>query len=177
MKSRMDKEVDLLGQNRLWKFSTSLLIAAINFFILAGIFIGTLIMKLRAQYLSGDEEQVDYVKNAFLRGLMLSLIATVSFFVVDFISGGFASLLIMAIYPLAGISMLVFSLMKPSYLFDITEGDMSRISAYKLWSISFWPLFIVGMIVALSLGALTTYIGSKISRIILDTLVSISSSP
>lgn len=162
-------------------FSRTLVFAAINFFILAGIFIGTLVAKLRIQYQPGE----NYVRDAFVRGIGSALIATGVFVVIDILSGGFATLVMLAVYPLAGVTMLVLSLIAPLFLNDITEirivngteqrETVSRISAFRLWSVSFWPWFIIGMLVALAFNALLSYLGTKISRVAVDILSNIAS--
>lgn len=155
-----------------------LLSAVINFFILTFIFVATLYTKLKALYQAGDQGQVSYTKNAFLRGIGLALIAAVIIFIIDIISGGFASLLMIPVYVFAGIATLVLSLIAPTFLQDVTETkngiEVSHISGYKLWSVSFWPIFTVGMLIALALGAFSTYIGNKLSGIILNTINSIT---
>lgn len=155
----------------------TLILAAINFFILSAIFIGTLFARYRALFRAGDASYENYTRNAFLRGMGLALAAAVIFAITDFLSGGTASLVMLLVYPLAGIGMLILSLIAPSFLNDITEPDpnnpdatRSRISAFRLWSVAFWPIFIIGMLVSLLIGGLVAYLGTKISRLVLDML-------
>lgn len=178
-----------LGLSNIASFPRTLIFAAINFFILSVIFVSTLMAKLRALYRAGDQTQENYVRNAFIRGLGFALIATVIFAVVDFLSGGVATVVMFILYPLAGVAMLVLSLIAPSFLNDITEQrdlpegapvdtpreTVSRISAYRLWSVVFWPLFIIAMIVSLAMGALISYLGVRISRLALDMLAGLAS--
>lgn len=160
------------------KIPAYLLSAAINFFILGFIFVATLAAKYKALLAAGDQAYVSYMKSAFLKGLGFALIAAVTIFVIDIISGGFASLVMVPVYVLAGIATLILSLIAPPFLQDVTETrngvQVSRISGYKLWSVSFWPLFVVGMLVALSLGAFASYIGNKLSTVVIDTINSIT---
>jgi hypothetical protein len=154
----------------------------INFILLAFIFILTLYLRNRALFQAGDVAYVNYVRNAFLQGLGWALAASVTIFVIDLISGGFASLVMIAVYILAGIGMLLLSLINPSFLNDITEtvevnGEQvtrSRTSAYRFWTISFWPIFVIGMLAALGLGAATTYVSNKFSKNVLDLLASVA---
>lgn len=144
------------------KIGIQILSAAINFFILSCIFILTLRARLKNLYLEGDKEQVSYNMNAFIWGIIYALIAAVAIFVIDIISGNFATLMMIPVYLLSGLSMLILSLIAPSFLSDV--------SAYKLWSISFWPIFIVGMLIALTLGAFTSYLGARFSKFLLTTV-------
>lgn len=152
----------------------ALIFAAINFFILAVIFVSTLIAKNKALFRAGDKAQENYIKNSFLKGLGLALVAAAVFFFVDIFSGGIATIVMFIIYPLAGIATLVLSLIAPSFLIDISETKadvkVTRISGYRLWSVAFWILFVIGMIVALAIGGLLTYIGTRFTRVALDAL-------
>lgn len=154
----------------------TLAFTAINFFILAGIFIGTLLAKFKIQYDLGDLSQTNYMKNAFIQGLGLAITASAVFAVIDILSGGFAVFVMFAIYPLVAVTMLVLSLIAPSFMNDIsnTENTAIRISAFRLWSYAFWPWFVIGMLLSLVLNAIISYLGEKISRIALDMLTNIS---
>ena len=176
-----------LGLNTVTGFSRTLIFAAINFFILSVIFVTLLLSKLRTLYEAGDEARENYIKESLIKGVGLALVAAGVFAVVDFISGGVATLIMFIIYPLAGISMLILSLIAPVFMNDITEeipnlgsgspnaGEMiSRISSYRLWSVSFWPIFIIGMLISLALGALISYLGVKISRLALDMITNLA---
>lgn len=171
-----------LGLSNIGGLPRILIFAAINFFILSVIFVSTLLAKLRALYRTGDETQENYTRNAFLRGIGFAFIATAIFAVVDFLSGGVATMVMFILYPLVGVSMLVLSLIAPTFLNDITETPgttpttetISRISAYRLWSVVFWPLFIIAMLVSLAMGALISYVGVKISRLVLDMLAGLA---
>lgn len=151
-----------------------LISAFINFLILGFIFVLTLYYRGRGQFEAGNARAANYVRDAFLKGLGLALAAAATIFIVDFISGGFASLVMFAVYPLAGIGMLILSIIKPAFLNDITgEVDgvpVARGSAFRYFSVVFWPLFILGMIVALAFAALTTYLGIKFSKGAIDLL-------
>lgn len=159
--------------------------AIANFLILSFIFILTLFFRNRALFRTGDIRYANYVRDALLQGFGWALVATATIFVIDLITGGFASIAMVGVYILAGVAMLILSLIKPPFLNDINEtvtgpdGNtvvVSRGSAYRYWSVSFWPLFIVGMLTALALGALTVYISNKFSKNVLDLLAMVATS-
>lgn len=179
-KQRVATGVNLLGRG-LTTVSTIpfMIVSAIaNFFILAFIFILTLFLRNRALFQAGDERRANYVRDSLLLGAGLALGATAVIFVIDLLSGGFASLVMIGVYIIAGVGTLILSLIRPSFLNDITEttevnGEQTtvgRTSAYRNWSIAFWPTFAIGMLAALALGAATTYVSNKFSKNILDLL-------
>ncbi len=183
-KQKIQFGVDALSQtgSRILKLPFILLSAAINFFILAFIFILTLRAKLKALFEAGDESQKDYMRNAFLRGLGYALIAAVVLFISDLISGGYASMFMFMIYPLAGVGTLILSIIQPSFLMDISEPNpdvpgetRGRISGFRLWSMSFWTIFILGMVAAIAVGLVAARIGNKLSRSFFDLMAGIAS--
>lgn len=182
-KRKINFGIDIFQQtgSRILKVPIMLLSMAINFIILAFIFILTLRAKLKALFDAGDASQRDYMRNAFLRGLGYALLASVILFVSDLISGGYATLFMLLIYPLAGIGTLILSIIQPEFLNDITEpdpdvpgGTRSRISGFRLWSISFWSIFILGMVAAIAVGLVAARIGNKLSRSFIDLVAGIA---
>ena len=60
----------------------------------------------------------------------------------------------------------------PSFMNDIHEEkdgvQVSRISAYRLWSVSVWTIFILGMALSLILAGVAAYIGTNIVKVVGD---------
>ena len=148
--------------------SRTLVFGAINFFILSVIFVYTYMRKIG--YTS--------IKDALLKGIGFALIATGLFMIVDILSGGIAIMMMFLLYPLIGITMIVLSLISPVFLRDISEnedGEKTQISLFQLWSVSFWSIFLIGMLISLGLGALISYIGSRVSKIAMEMITTIAS--
>lgn len=178
-KNKIFLGVDFLNQggSRVLKLPYMLVAAAFNFFILAVIFVLTLRAKLKALFDAGDQSQSNYMRNAFLKGLGLALVAVSIIFISDLISGGFASMFMIFIYPLAGIATLIMSFISPSFLEDIRETNedgtiISRISGFRLWSISFWTIFALGMVAAIVVGLVLARVGNKLTRGVFDLVSS-----
>lgn len=129
--------------------SRLLLYAAANFMVLSAIFIWTLMYRIGYSY------------EVVFQAINLALLATAIYVLVDVVSDGFASMMLIGIYPLAAISMTVLSLVNPASIHDMDD----RTSAYRLWSISFWIWFLVGMVVAVSFKILLVYMSKRISSI------------
>lgn len=184
-KQRVATSINLLGRG-LGTISTipfMIVSAIINFFILAFIFVITLFLRNRALFQAGNKDRMNFIRDSILMGIGLALAAIAVIFVVDLISGGFASIVMVGVYVLSGVGALILSLIRPSFLNDIIKTvdvdgtptitmGTNRISAYRIWSIVFWPLFIIGMLASLALGAATTYVSNKFSKNILDLLAS-----
>jgi len=101
---------------------------------------------------------------AVLRGITLALIATVVTLVIDLITGGLGTLMLLPIYIFSAILLLILSIVRPRML----EKDDGQLSGFYLVSFSFWPIFIIGMIIALVMGLSLTYLASRFSSSIMD---------
>jgi len=145
---------------RFFGLPLTIVMSIVNFVVLSIIFIWTMYLKL------GN------IREAFLKGIGFALAATFIFAVTNFLSGGFAAIILLFVYPLAAFGMWILSLIAPSFMDDIHEEkdgvQVSRISAYRLWSISFWTIFILGMILSLILAGVSAYIGTSIAKRIGD---------
>lgn len=141
--------------------------AAINFIILSIIFGLLIYFREKAQYESGDTSKKSYTTHAIYKGILLGLLAAGIIFITDLMTGGFMTLVMFIVYPITLIGMLLLSIWNPEALHDISG---SRTSAFKYFSISFWACFAVGFIVAISLGLFATYLGYKLSDVILNAL-------
>jgi len=159
-----------IGSDNATVFSRTLLFAAFNFFILTVIFVSTLMSKLHSLSKERGDTRRLYIVDAFIKGVSLALIATGVFAVIDFISGGIATLIMFVVYPLTGVSMLILSLINPPFLRDTT----AKTSSYMLWSVSFWPIFIIGMIMSLAFGALISYLGTKMSHLAMSMITNMN---
>lgn len=138
----------------------TIVMSVINLIVLSIIFVWTMYLKL------GN------MRDAFLKGIGFALAATVIFAITNFLSGGFAAIILFFVYPLAAFGMWILSLIAPSFMDDIHEEkngvEVSRISAYRLWSISFWTIFILGMILSLILAGVASYIGANVVKVVGD---------
>jgi len=133
----------------------------VNFFILSAIFITTLIVRDKDIY------------KAFLYGIGLSLIAVSIYAACDYLSGGIATIIMFVVYPLVLIGSLIIYLISPTFLYDKING----ISGYRIWSIIFWPIFILAMFISLILGMAVTYLSKKMSDIILNVISLVANDP
>lgn len=140
--------------------SRTLFYAAINFMVLTAIFISTLVYKIGYSY------------EVLFQGINLALLATFIYVVVDMISDGFASMMLIGVYPLSILSMMVLSLVNPVCIHDLDD----RTSTYRLWSISFWIWFLIGMVVAVSFKILLIYMSRRISYLTKSILSDIGNS-
>lgn len=148
------------GWTRIYGVIWMVISAVVNFIILSFIFIST--MYVRMIQLKEDISMID----VFARGIFLALSATMILFIVDITSGGFGTLIMIIVYPIAFVVSIIMSLLAPTIIYDRD----TYISSYRIWTISFWSIFIVGMIVALSLGIFLSYIGTKFSTVLMGLL-------
>lgn len=161
MSSLSDGSIDdlIAGWSQVYGISIMILSCAINFIILTLIFTITMYFRQRKR---GTLSLMEIL----LQGILQGLVASILILVIDVTTGGFASLLMFAVYPIVFVVCIILAIISPLFLQD----DPGRISGYRIWMVSFWPIFIVGMIVALSLGAFVTYMGVKFSGIIMNLL-------
>jgi hypothetical protein len=127
--------------------------ATINFFALSTIFTITLSSTTPLLY-------------AVLKGITLALIATSITLIIDLLTGGLATIMLVPIYGFTLLAALVLSLVHPSF---ISKSD-GTLSGFYVVSFSFWPIFFIGMIIALVLGLSLNYLASRFSSSISDMI-------
>lgn len=160
-------EFSVLKQER--SIPSMILSAVINFVILAIIFVLTLWFRNRALYDVGFRDE-DYARDAFVTGIALALAASAILLLVDIITGGLGSVMMVGVYALTVVAALILYIASPKALRD-TPDD---ISLYRLWSVSFWIIFIVGMVVAISLSLFTSYLSKKFTALVLELVDNIA---
>jgi hypothetical protein len=133
--------------------STLAIFASINFIALSSGF--TLVLARRMS-----------LSLAFQKGILLALIATIVIVIVDIISGGLSMMVILPIYGFSVMMAMVLYLVQPKF---IMREDGS-VSGFDLMNVAFWPVFVIGMMIALILGISLTYIGSRFSKSVLELI-------
>lgn len=128
----------------------ALISTIINVIILSIIFTITLYRKYAAQIRRGQVTMRNPAGQAIARGLGLALLAGVILFGASMATGGLASMAMLLVYPIAGLFTGIGTLINPGFLQDVaaTSTEAGYISGFTRWSLAFWPVFLITMIIS-----------------------------
>lgn len=158
------------AHNAIVSLPIAILATVLNVIVLNVIFTLTMYRKYSAQ----NRDKPFY--KALTRGMGLATVAGVLLFGASILTGGLASLAMLAVYPLAGLATGLGSLVDIEALHDIkaTQDKDGYISGFARWSVSFWPIFIIAMIasilITLGVGAAGTVALKKLTDVTTSAL-------